>query len=192
MQAICVYIKCTNNVHIKDVRTIYVEHTRILHDNILYAWHCICRFCIHPKMNNSIYTLTDTCQVSFCTSTSCRKLCSCRCILFTLCTGGSCKHTFKHLFLFTYQSLHNFRHPVWLASTAILPVSPYSIYLDTSSLMYPVLISITTVSNSRFSVQTSFHSVSNFTSFSMVIYFTLKQSVFLHHIKYVFILLTLL
>ena len=148
---------------------------------------CICRFCIRTKMKNFIYTLTDACvKLVFVEALCVGNSVLVDNVLFTLCTGCSCKHAFKHLFLFTYQSLHNnVKHPIWLVSTAILPVSPYSLYSDTSSLMYPVLISIATVSLSYqilFSVFRHPFTVFQISYYSTWLYvFTLKQSVFLYH-----------
>ena len=80
------------------------------------------RFCIRTKMINSIHTLTDACiKLVFVQALHVGNSVLVDNVLFTLCTGGSCKHTFKHLFLFIHQSLHkNVKHPIWLVSTAIL------------------------------------------------------------------------
>ena len=76
-------------------------------------------------------------------------------VLFTLSTGSSCKHTLKHPFLFTYQILHkNFKHPVLVVSTAILPLVHtrstqilLSLQVSSSNIYrYPVQIFIITVS----------------------------------------------
>ena len=176
-------------IHIKGICSIYVQYTRISHDNILSAWHCICRFCIRIKMNDSIHTLTDACvKLVFVQALRVGNSVFVHTVLFTWCTGSACNHTFKQLFLFTYQCLHNkFKHPFWLVSTAILLLSLYSLYSDTSSLMYPVLISIATVSLTYqilISVFrhpfTVFRSSHNSTWLYVI---TLKQSVFLFPIK---------